>query len=191
MGKKRWLTREIVVETAVGLVDEAGDSSAVTLTAVAQALDVRVPSLYNHVANLDDLQRGLAVYGLQKLLRTLRDTAVGQVGVPALTSMAHAYRQFAHAHPGIYPLTLRAPAPDDDDLQTLSQDLVQTLLLVLASCGQQGDEALHVVRGFRAMLHGFVMLETAGGFGLPLDTEESFARLIDAYVRGAISVDSD
>ena len=68
----------------------------------------------------------------------------------------------------------------------LSQDLVQTLLLVLASCGLQGDDALHMVRGFRAVLHGFVMLETAGGFGLPLDREESFARLVGAYVQGAL-----
>jgi hypothetical protein len=56
------------------------------------------------------------------------------------------------------------------------------LLLLTASSGLQGDEALHAIRGLRAILHGFVSLETAGGFKMALDQEESFRRLVSAYL---------
>lgn len=187
MGKKRWLTRDIVVETAVQLVNEAADPHAVTLTAVAKALNVRLPSLYNHIAHADDLQEALALYAVEKLLHTLRTTAVGHVGTDALRHMAHTYRHFAHANPGLYPLILRAPATNESDLAARSEELLQLLLLVLASCGLQGEEALHMVRGFRAVLHGFVSLEQRGGYEMPLARDESFTRLVEAYLRGALS----
>ncbi|MFI5039485.1 MAG: TetR-like C-terminal domain-containing protein [Solirubrobacterales bacterium] len=36
----------------------------------------------------------------------------------------------------------------------------------------------------RAALHGFVALETGGGFGIPLDPDDSYARLVDVLDRG-------
>lgn len=56
-------------------------------------------------------------------------------------------------------------------------------LAVLAAYHLPTEDALHAVRGLRAIVHGFVALEAAGGFGLPLDLDESFCRLVDAYVR--------
>lgn len=44
--------------------------------------------------------------------------------------------------------------------------------------------AIHAVRGLRSIVHGFATLELAGGFGLPLDCDESFLRLLRAYVAG-------
>jgi len=39
-------------------------------------------------------------------------------------------------------------------------------------------------RGPRSLLHGFVSLETGGGFGLPLDLDESFRRLLQVFMAG-------
>ncbi|MBK7917765.1 MAG: TetR/AcrR family transcriptional regulator [Chloroflexi bacterium] len=133
MAKRRWLTPDIVIEKAAAMADEAKQFETVTLTAVAAALDVRVPSLYNHVANLEDLHHGMAVYGTHLLLADLRAATVGQIGRAALLAMAAAYRQFVQAHPGLYPLTIRAPEPDDPVLTALAQEMVQLLQLVLAS----------------------------------------------------------
>jgi hypothetical protein len=38
------------------------------------------------------------------------------------------------------------------------------------------------VRIGRAMVHGFATLELAGGFGLPQEIDETFHRLLDAYI---------
>jgi hypothetical protein len=50
---------------------------------------------------------------------------------------------------------------------------------VLAGYGLEGDDAIHAARAVRAALHGFAMLESGGGFGIKLDLDESFARLVD------------
>ena len=182
MPKRRRLSRQVVIREAAALADELGAASAVSLTALAQALEVRPPSLYNHIDGLEDLQYGLALHGLRQLLVELRQASQGLVGREALMAIAGAYRQFAHEHPGLYPLIIRAPEPDQSELVALSQELLQMLLLLMASQGLQGDDALHAIRGLRAVLHGFASLEAAGGFKMALDREESFQRLVSGFL---------
>ena len=177
---RQGLNKARVVEAAAALIDAAGTSDALTLTELAGAVGTRVPSLYNHVAGLDGLRRDLALRGLAELQAVLQQAAVGQSGRLALRAMADAYRAFARAHPGVYPLTLRAADPGDREMQQAAQHLVDLLLLVLKPTGLASDDALHAIRGLRSAMHGFVSLESAGGFGLPLDCDESYARLIDA-----------
>ena len=47
-----------------------------------------------------------------------------------------------------------------------------------------GDDAIHAVRALRSLIHGFATLEQGGGFGIPLDLDESFRRLIAIYIAG-------
>jgi AcrR family transcriptional regulator len=184
MAKHRRLSRELVIARAVALADEAGHYDALTLTDLADAVDVRTPSLYNHIDSLDDLRVGMAVYGVQELIRRVRRAAAGKRGRDALVAIAAAYRDFAHDHPGIYALTIRAPQAGQKELSALATELLEIILLVLASLGLEGEAALHVVRGFRAVLHGFVSLETAGGYEMPLDRDLSFQQLVATYLDG-------
>lgn len=182
--KRRGLTREIVVKAAAEMADKAGDPQAVTLTALAQALNVRTPSLYNHIGGSRDLQEAMALYGLTLLSEDLQKAIAGVVGREALMATAYAYRNYARRHPGIYPLTTQAPDPEDSQRSAVAAGLVQMFLLLLASMGIEGDDALHAVRGLRALLHGFVSLEAAEGFKMALDREESFRRAAATYLDG-------
>ncbi|MCB0208814.1 MAG: WHG domain-containing protein [Anaerolineae bacterium] len=184
MAKSRTLTHERVIETAARLANERGGLANITLTHLATELNIRVPSLYNHVKGMDGLQHDLTVWGLQQLLTYIRQAVVGKVGREALLAIAHAYRAFAHAQLGIYPLVLKAPPPDDAQLAALSSELLMILQLVLASYNLEGEAALHAIRGFRSVLHGFVSLETGGAFEMPLDRDESFTRLVSIYLDG-------
>ncbi len=184
MTSTRGLNKELVVMKAIELVDQAGDPAELTLTALARALDIQVPSLYNHVAGRRALRRELALAGLQMLLRTFREAIVGQVGRAALLAIADHYRAFAAAHPGLYSLTLQAPDEGDVEILACSEELIQLLLLVLATAGIQGDPAYHAIRGLRSILHGFVSLDAARGFELPLDKDESFKQLVNTYLDG-------
>lgn len=184
MAKKRQLNREAVITRAALLADEAGSVTAVSLTELARALNIRTPSLYNHIDGLEDLQAGLTLFALRQLIVDLRRASLGLVGQEAIMALADAYHRFAQTHPGLYPLTIRAPEPEEAELMALAQELVQMLLLIMASLGLQGEEAIHAIRGLRAILHGFVSLEAAEGFKMDLDSEESFHRLLTSYLAG-------
>jgi len=98
--------------------------------------------------------------------------------------VARAYRDHARAHPGSLAGVQRAPAPDDAEMQAAGRDLVDVLLAVLAGYGLSGDDAVHAARGLRSALHGFVTRETGGGFGLPLDLDDSYDRLVRTLADG-------
>jgi AcrR family transcriptional regulator len=177
------LSAAAVVRAAADLADDDG-LEALTLARIAASVGVRTPSLYNHVGGLDDVRRRIALVGLRELGDALRDAAVGRAGDDALTAMAHAYRTYARAHPGRYAATQRAPATADADLTDAARGAVDVLLAILRGYGLEGDDAIHAARGVRSALHGFVALETGGGFGIPVDLDESFDRMIAALARG-------
>lgn len=182
MVKRRQLNKERVLATAVELAEASGGVGELTLTALAAALDVRVPSLYNHVEGLEGLHDDLSLLAGRMLLEKIRQATFGKTGEDALRAMAHAYREFAHAQPALYPLTIEAPDADQPERVALAQEWLQMLLLTMASMGVQGEEALHAIRAFRSLLHGFVSLEASGGFKMGLERDESFEYLLDRFM---------
>jgi AcrR family transcriptional regulator len=170
------------VVAAAGRIADAEGLEAVTLARVAAELGVRPPSLYNHVDGLAGLRRAMARAAVDELAAAIRDAAVGRARADALRAVAVAIREFARAHPGRYPLTVRAPPPGDEAGRAAAARAIEPLLAVLAGWAIEGDAAIHLVRVLRSCVHGFVSLETAGGFGLPLDVDRSFELLIEALV---------
>jgi Tetracyclin repressor-like, C-terminal domain len=61
---------------------------------------------------------------------------------------------------------------------------VGVVLAVLRGYALEGEEAIHGARIVRSALHGFVTLESSEGFGIPLDLDETFARLVATLDRG-------
>jgi AcrR family transcriptional regulator len=180
------LSREAVVEAAAVLADEEG-LEALSLSALASRLGIRTPSLYNHVDGLAGLRRELALLGIRELGRRLGRAAIGKTTDEATFAIARAYREFVKERPGLYAATVRSSRlsyPEDPAFQAAEGEIFETVLAVLASYGLRGDEALHAARGFRSTVHGFATLEVAGGFGIPLDLDESFERLLRTFVAG-------
>jgi AcrR family transcriptional regulator len=176
------LTTESVIDAASAIADAEG-LDAVTLTRLAEKLGVRPPSLYKHVGGLDDVRRALSLRGLHDANLRLQRATVGKARDEALRALAHAYWQFARERPGLYAASLLPAKPGDRESAAASDMLLGTLLAVLAGYGIKGEDALHATRGLRAIIHGFVSLDAAGGFRLKRDLDESFNRLIAAFAR--------
>jgi AcrR family transcriptional regulator len=183
MTRRAGIDNNDVIAAAVALVD-AGGLEALSLTTLANRLGVRTPSLYNHVAGLPGLRRQLAVLGTRQLGAALSRAAIGRSKDDAVRAMAHAYRDYVLAHPGLYTATVRAAQPDEVELQEAEREVVEVVLRVLSAYGLRDDDALHAVRALRSLTHGFASIEAAGGFGLALDLDESFSRLIRGYIDG-------
>ena len=181
------LTRAAVVEAAGALADE-GRLEDLSLVDLADRLGVRKPSLYNHVAGIGDLRRELALVGLRELGRSLSRAAAGKAGDEGLYALAEAYRAFVKRRPGLYEATVRSyrlSDPGDPEFGAAEAEALEPVLAVLASCGiRGGEEAIHAARGLRSVAHGFATLEEAGGFGMPVDQDESFRRLVRAFAAG-------
>jgi AcrR family transcriptional regulator len=176
---RRGQDRAAVVAAAAALADVDG-LGALGLARLAADPGVRPPTLHHHVGSLPELRRELALRGPRELLPLLGRAAAGRAGDAAVEAVAQAYRAYARAHPGVHAAARRAPAAGDAEWNALGAELVGVVVAALAGYGLAGEDALHAVRAFRSVVDGFVGLETGGGFGLALDADESFRRLLSA-----------
>jgi AcrR family transcriptional regulator len=172
-----------VVDVAARIADAEG-IEAVTLARVAGDLGVRAPSLYNHVDGRADLLRAIAVVGVRELTAALREAAVGRSSADALVAAARAYRAYARAHPGRYAATVAAPTRGDEAHRAAATEAVDVLLAIMRGWDLEGDDAIHAVRAFRSAVHGFVAIEAADGFGMAVDVDASFDRLVATLAGG-------
>jgi hypothetical protein len=116
----------------------------------------------------------------RQLSEALGQAAVARARTDGLRAIAWAHRQFALTHPGRYAATVRAPATDDDQHQAAASDVLRVVVnAVLAGYRLDGDDAIDAARTLRAFLHGFVALETGGGFGMAREVDHTFERAID------------
>jgi AcrR family transcriptional regulator len=174
------LSRAAVVASGADLADKSG-WDALTLAALAEQLGVRQPSLYKHLAGLPALRREIQLLALRELQTVTAQAAVGRSGADAVEAIALAYRGYAKSHPGRYAASVVAPPADDPDPAEAAAVLLGTVTAVLDGFGLHGADAIDAVRGLRALMHGFVALELAGGFALPVDLDESYRRLVRGF----------
>lgn len=178
------LSRDAVVAIAVELL-ENDPAGPVTLAAVAGRAGVAVPSLYKHVRSLDELRDGVALVGVTRIADAVAHAVDGLAGVDAFRAAGRAIRAEARAHPGLYLASQPAPGRDaSPELLAAGERAVALLLDVVRQAGLPPDREVDAVRIARAAVHGFVLLEAAGGFGLPDDVDASFERLLDVVWAG-------
>ncbi len=180
------LDRAAVVRAAAALVNAEG-AEALTINRLARELGVQPPSLYNHINGLADLRHELALLSTQALGDRIIMAVVGKSGPAGVMALADAYRAYIREFPGLYQASLRASGTmekPDPELRAAEDRVVRVAITLMESFGLMGAEAVHAVRGLRSAVHGFATLEIAGGFGIPLDLDESFHQLIETIIRG-------
>jgi AcrR family transcriptional regulator len=179
MARKRGIDRNDVADAVVGIAEEAG-LDGVTLAAVASRLGIRSPSLYAHVEGLAGLRRLLALRAAERMATSFKKAVGGRRGVPALRALAVEYRRYAAAHPALYAAAQVAVTEEKDpELYGMLATAAQPAIHALGEAGLPESERVHITRAIRSALHGFVLLEQGGGFGMPESIDESFRRLVD------------
>jgi AcrR family transcriptional regulator len=182
------LTSADVVAAGAALADEAG-MSAVTLASLAQRLGVKPPALYKHVDGLDDLRHRIAALAMSELAEAFRDELQGKSTTEALTAMLTAMRGYIAAHPGRYAATTGARlGGPGDPLLAASAKVIDSIGAVLSGYGIAPGQADHAIRALRCFIHGFALLEAAGGFQWSNDPDESFAWMINFIDAGLRAV---
>lgn len=145
------LTREKVIERAAELANEKG-IEAVTITTLAQYLEIKKPSLYNHIEGPEDLRRQIMLYGWKYISGCMVEN-------------------------------IKEEDPKEE-LREVTEGPYQFFFEQTDKLGINRVMTNHLLRTYRALLEGFLLLVVHDSFGNPVSIEESFEVTMDVFIRG-------
>ena len=157
MGSKG-LTKEIIIAEAVALIEETGQST-ISLHELARRLEIKTPSLYNHIKNTKDLRHAVFQYAMDQLVANQTAAIEGKQQDDAVIAFAEAYYQFAMDNKGLYRLIMSMPQDNDDAEKEMAVPLLETVMDLLSDYGLPDESVAHWQRVLRAILHGFISQE--------------------------------
>lgn len=173
------LTTGRLVRAGAELADEAGFEQ-VTLSALARRFDVKVASLYSHLRNSHDLRSRIALLALEELADRAADALAGRAGKDALGAFADVYRDYAREHPGRY-AAARYRLDPETAAASAGVRIAQLTRAVLRGYDLSEPDQTHAVRLLGSVFHGYVDLESAGGFSHSTpDSQASWTWILDA-----------
>lgn len=152
------LTRERVLRAAIALCDEGGIES-LSMRKLGQQLGVEAMSLYNHVANKDDILDGIV------------DVVVNEIDVPpigddwkaALRQRANSARAVLSRHPWATGLIESRTNPGPATLR-----YYDSVIGSLREAGFSIEMAAHAFSALDSYIYGFALQEVS----LPFETSE-------------------
>lgn len=173
----RRLDTATVVSVAGTLVDQIGPER-LTLSLIARELGVTQPAVYRHVEDLAAMWRALGLSTRALLADELAEAAVGTTGHEAVEAVAHAWRRFAHQHPGRYRSADRYAVAGDESLERAAHRTIGVLEQALQGFGLPDEERRYAADTLRSALHGFVAYELGDGHPDPDRLDASYDRMI-------------
>lgn len=140
------LSRRLIIETGLRLIDERGASGA-GMRAIAAELGVRPSALYNHVAGHAEL-----VAGVRELLSERIPTAVfeREPWDVALAAWARDYRDAFAAHPSTVALLAVLPLAEE----SATTRMYDTVLAAMLGAGWPEDRALTALVALESFILG-------------------------------------
>ena len=184
MGAKG-LTKEIIIAEAVSLIEETGQST-ISLHELARRLEIKTPSLYNHIKNTKDLRHEVFQYAMDQLVANQTAAIEGKQRDDAVKAFAEAYYQFAMENKGLYRLIMSMPQDNDDTEKEMAMPLLKTVMNLLSDYGLPDESVAHWQRVLRAILHGFISQEDLGYFYYyqEIDLKKSRDIAIQCFLNG-------
>lgn len=171
--KKRNITREKIFQAAIQVIEERGLDS-VTFPLIAEKLQIKTPSMYNHFKNIAVLKGGLSFYLYEKLNQQVHARIQGKSGKPAIKMFTMTIFEFAFAYPNTYPLLSDIIEITDKHTDSRGAEAYsETLRELLRAFTSDPDELLFFHRAIRSYVHGYISLNLKGFFKLS-ETENTY-----------------
>lgn len=183
MSPRAGIVMEDIIRIAVELADTDG-LQEVTMANLAKRLNIKPPSLYNHISGLPELLNRLTLLALEAFYSELKQATQNLEKEKALHSLSRAYIHFARNHPGLYELTIQAPKPEHTEVVQIANKIIELITEIMSPYNLGEENLIHAIRGFRSLLHGFASIELKGGFGMAIDMDKSFTFLVDTFLAG-------
>jgi AcrR family transcriptional regulator len=160
------LNRDVIVETAVRLVEEH-DLEALTMRRLAAELGTAVTSIYWHVGNRDALLDLM----VDRLLADMREVKVsGRTPKARITSLCKQWRQRLWEHPHLI-----AVAHERGKTAAMFQPMQAALARELHAVGLRGNDAAVAIRGLQVHVVSSVVVERTAERGPATDATDPAA----------------
>lgn len=181
---QKGLNKESVVRAAVALIEQKG-MGTFSMRLLADTLEVKTASLYNHICSMENLMTEVCLYALDLQMKVQMKAIEGKKGEDAIFALAEACRSFAREHMQLYRLIMSVAASGDPELNKAAVCIIEPFMKVLQEYRLSEEENMHWQRVLRGIIHGFVSQEDAGFFShFPANVDISFHTAIQCYVDG-------
>ncbi|MYL32150.1 TetR family transcriptional regulator [Pontibacillus yanchengensis] len=184
MSPRAGLNQALIIDKALEIANIEG-VEAVTIAILARELNIKSPSLYNHVKSLTEIREAMAIQALTLMEQHLKEaTADIENGAARIRALGKAYVRFANYYPGIYEASLSSPDPSSQQVMEAGEGVVTQIKEALSPYPFSEEKMIHAIRGLRSLLHGLVDLHYRGGFNLEVDLKESQEFMVETFIKG-------
>lgn len=177
--KGQSLTKNDVVLAALYCLETEGEKS-LGINRVARELNIKPPSIYNHISNNEELRICVAIEGWKKLYNYLISSNLPcEKKEDSIKVLLNSFRKFAHENKDLY-LVISNTSIDQTRLDFLevSKKFFDLFDKILSQFNISKKDQIHVLRLLRSTSHGFIMLELQSQFELPTNINESYDFII-------------
>ena len=189
---KNNISNELIITTSARLSNEVGLNN-LSLKMIAEELNIKSPSLYNHISSLDEIKEKLMIYGWKELGEKATESAVGVAGYEALRNMCYAFYDYATnnkgVNKGVFTAMLWYNKFESEEKNEATTKLFSLLFRVLQPLNISDNNIEHIIRTLRGFLEGFVLLVNNNAFGNPISIKESFDLSLDIIFNGMKSLE--
>jgi len=169
--RRKPLSRGRILDTALALVDEEG-IDALSMRKLGQALGYEAMSLYNHVANKDDLLDGI----LDLVLAEMEPPATDG-GLPAIRASALSAHAALKRHPWAAGL-LMTPTR----VRPRRLEFMDALLGALRTAGFSAETTYHAYHVIDAHIIGFTLWQSTHDFSLPEEMTDDLRGTLERLI---------
>ena len=177
------VSKSLVIETASKIADKQGLNN-LSLKAVAEELNVRTPSLYNHIESLDDLLREVAHKGMRSMNEQMTQAAIGKSGNTALKSISVEYLNFIIEHPGVYETIQWATWHGTNETAEIFENYIKILSTIILSYSFPSESTNEILNLFTGFLRGFTTLQVRYAFSEPQKVRDELCNSVDTIMLG-------
>jgi len=169
--RRKPLSRERILAAALELVDEQG-IDALSMRKLGQALGYEAMSLYNHVANKDDVLDGI----LDLVLAEMEPPDTGG-GLPAIRDAALSAHEALRRHPWAAGLLMTPTRVRPGRLE-----FMDALLGALRTAGFSAETTYHAYHVIDAHIIGFSLWQSTHDFSLPEEMSDDLRATLERMI---------
>lgn len=155
---RKGLSKEKIVEAAIELLEENGYEDF-SVHKLAEKLDVKAASLYNHIRSIDEINFEMGLKTASELVKVQLAAMEGKSRQEAVLALALAFREFVFSHPESFKMIMVLPGTYPTRSRNYRLQIQEPIMEALKLYQISEDQRAHWYRILRSTMHGFVFYE--------------------------------